>query len=164
MSGEQESEQPIENDVAGLRKVLEKQGKELKEANERIAKFQRSEAFEQAGIPAGDDGSWQAMFRQTYDGDLEADAIKSAYGKLGIPDPTPPSTPEPAAQPEPSGQPEPQLDQATMAAMQDGQQIRTEFSPPIGEGNPLMEALGKAETPADLERIAREGGFLAEPG
>lgn len=162
MSGEPEENQPVENDVAGLRKVLEKQGKELAEANKQIAQFRRSEAFEKAGVPAGEDGSWQHLFRQTYDGDLEAEAIKSAYEKLGIP--APPA--ESAAQPEPSGQPpaEPQVDPAMQAAMQDSQQIRTQFSPPVGEQSPIMEALAKAQSPADLERIAREGGFLAEPG
>lgn len=70
-----------------LRKELEKQIKRAKEAEAkaveaeaRIAAMERRSAFSEAGVPG--ESKIADLFRKTYEGDLTADAIKTAWSDL----------------------------------------------------------------------------------
>ena len=74
--------------VRNLRKALKGQGRELKElrssAEEALAKVQGFEAekvFDAVGIPK--DGAGK-LFRDTFKGDLDADAVRSAAQEYGL--------------------------------------------------------------------------------
>lgn len=176
MSDGTPNEDVVTNDPAGMRKVLEKQGRELAEKDEAlaerdqlIANFQKAEAFRKAGVPDGDEGTVYDLFRQSYQGELTPESINEAYGKLGLPDTTPQpqaqaeataAAEQQAAQSQPQAQGQPQIDAATAAAIADGQQLRTQFSPGLEDSGvtAVLEAMNSAESAADIERLARQAG------
>lgn len=150
--------------MADMREAFEKQGKELAEERERLAGFEKAEAFRSAGVPDGDEGTVYDLFRKSYQGELNPESINEAYGKLGIPEPQANPQPEQQAQPaggQPAAEPQaqPQVDAATAAAIADGQQIRTQFSPGLEDaGASLLEAIGSANTADEIEQLARNAG------
>ena len=162
-----------------MREAFEKQGKELAEERKRNAEFQRAEAFRSAGIPDGDECSVQALFRESFKGELNAESIQEAWNKLGIPEPNPepqsqaqqaaPLQGEPQTQPEP----QPEIDPNVAAALADGQQIRSEFSPGLSDqASDVLKAMQEATAPMVGEYIKAAGptadgiikGFLADVG
>lgn len=163
----------VQNDPAGMRKVLEKQGKELAEKDEALSErdkiisdFQRAEVFRTAGIPDGEDGTVQALFRESYKGELTAESIREGWDKLGIPQLGQDSPASAEAQQVAGEQPVQQAEQqsgvdaVTAAAIADGQQIRTQFSPGLEDASAsLLEAIGSATSAQEIEDIARAGGI-----
>lgn len=155
------NEEPVENDVAGLRKVLKELGEDRAKLQQENAALKRNEAFNAAGVPRGDAGSVWDLFRNSYDGDLTPEAISEGVARLGIPEPqATPSAPAPEA-PQASEQTDPGVPANEQAAMQDMANVRTQFSPPATDDDPLIQALLSAENPDQIEKIAQQHGFLA---
>jgi hypothetical protein len=59
----------------------EKAAKERDEALAELAVLKRTQAFAEAGIPTEGAGQW---FRKGYDGDLNPESIRAAFGDAGI--------------------------------------------------------------------------------
>lgn len=85
-----DTEQP-NDDPAGLRKQLKERGERLSALEAENATLKRNAAFSEAGIPADGAAKW---FRQGYDGELTAEAIKAAAEADGIITPPPPPDPD----------------------------------------------------------------------
>jgi hypothetical protein len=65
---------------ADIRK-LEQRAKQADELQAKLSDLERRQAFADAGIPTEGPGAW---FRKAYDGALEPDAIRSAFGDAGL--------------------------------------------------------------------------------
>ena len=66
---------------SSLRRALEEANAAKSEALNELAELKRNTAFKDAGVPTD---KWGAMFRKSYEGDLEAAAIQAAVAEMGL--------------------------------------------------------------------------------
>ena len=109
-------------------------------------------------MPTGEPGSVWDLFRNSYQGELDATAIAEAKTKLGIPEP---STPSQVTPPADQTTPTPEQQQEA-AALQDMSQVRQEFSGTSTAPTAVQEMLAQAKTPEDIEKAMASIGRLAE--
>lgn len=145
-----------------VRAALDRETKRRKEAEKQAtegAAARRELAFLRAGVdiesPVG------KLFVKAYDGELEAEAIKTQYQAL-VPEPAqggeePPPSGEPAGEPPPTGMPTD--DAARLAAAR--AQLQSNASPPGSEpqthvGQAMMDAAFEAQ---QGQRARPSGGF-----
>jgi hypothetical protein len=131
---EPNTDQPAESE--GLRQVREALDREKARAAELEARANeaagavRELAFMKAGVPT--DNPVAKLYITSYDGPLEADAIKAGWEGLGYnPTPTPP--------PEPTGEPASEGGDANQALQDARRQLSGEGGPPgnAPEGDPI---------------------------
>jgi len=76
-----EGGQPLDPHIREQLRKTNEWEKEAKEANARMAEMERKMAFTEAGIPASGVGQ---LFRDAYQGDLSAEAVRAAAESYGI--------------------------------------------------------------------------------
>lgn len=138
----EEEEEPEERTVTVKRsqiRELEQSAKAGRKALEKLAEFERRDAFVQAGIPMSDKRA--AYFQKGYEGELTPEAIKAEWE-------------------ESFGQSqEPQTDPAEAAAHQRVAEASTGAEPPRTAFT--LEDLNNAQSPEEVMQMAGAAGLLA---
>lgn len=135
-----------EDQQPGWAKALRKQQKEAvkraEEAEARAAKLERGKVFDDLGIPPEKTGK---LFRDSYSGDLDPEAVRKAAEEYGVIDPPPP--------------PEPSVPGEDLDAHQRASEATAVSEPPPD----LQDKLDAAGSFEEAKAILASAGALRDP-